>query len=43
MPAEPIGETLSKYTDTLCNTQEKTSFVNSLLQDITVLNRNDAS
>ena len=43
MPAEPIGEVLKKYTDTLCNAQKKTSFVNSLLQDITVLNGNDAS
>ena len=43
MPAEPIGEVLNKYTDTLCNAQKKTSFVNSLLQDITVLNGNDAS
>ena len=43
MPVEPIGEVLNKYTDTLSNTQKKTSFVNSLLQDITVLNGNDAS
>ena len=42
-PAEPIGEVLNKYTDTLCNAQKKTSFVNTLLQDITVLNGNDAS
>ena len=31
MPAEPIGEVLHKYTNTLCNTQKKTSFVNKLL------------
>ena len=43
MSAEPTGEVLNKYTDTLCNTQKKMSFVNSLLQDITVLNGNDAS
>ena len=42
-PMEPIGEVLNKYTDTLCNTPKKTSFVNSLLQDITVLKGNDAS
>ena len=42
-PAEPTGEALNKYTNTLCNTQKKTSFVNSLLQDITILNRNDSS
>ena len=41
-PAEPIGEALNKYMDTLCNAQMKTSFVNALLQDITVLNGNDA-
>ena len=43
MPVEPIGEVLNKYTGTLCNAQKKMSFVNSLLQDITVLNGNDAS
>ena len=43
MPAEPIGEVLNKYTNTLCNTQKKTSFVNSLLQDIKILNGNDSS
>ena len=43
MPVEPIGEVLNKYKDTLCNAPKKTSFVNSLLQDITILNRNDAS
>ena len=41
MPAELIGEVLNKYTDTLCNAQKKTSFVNSLPQDITILNGND--
>ena len=43
MPVEPIGEVLNKYTDTLCNAQKKMSFVNSLLQVITVVNRKDAS
>ena len=43
MPAEPIGEVLNKYTNTLCNAQKKTSLESSLLQDITVLNRNDSS
>ena len=43
MSAEPIGEVLNKYTNTLCNAQKKMSFVNSLLQDITILNRNDSS
>ena len=40
---EPIGEVLNKYTDTLCNTQKKTSLESSLLQDISTLNRNDSS
>ena len=41
--AESIGDVLNKYTNTLCNAQKKTSFVNSLLQDITILNRHDSS
>ena len=40
---EPIGEVLNKYTDTLCNTQKKTSLENSLLQDTPILNGNDSS
>ena len=43
MPAEPIGEVLNKYTNTICNAQKKTSFESSLLQDITILNGNDSS
>ena len=43
MPAEPIGEVLNKYTNTLCNAQKKTSLESSLLQDITVLNGNNSS
>ena len=42
-PTEPIGEVLDKYTNTLCNTQKKTSLENSLLQDIPILNGNDSS
>ena len=30
-PAEPIGEVLNKYTDTLCNAQKKMSLESSLL------------
>ena len=40
---EPIGEVLTNYTDTLCNTQKKTSLENSLLQVIPILNGNDSS
>ena len=32
-----------QYTNTLCIAQKKTSFVNTLLQDITILNGNDSS
>ena len=42
-PAEPIGEVLNKYTNTLCTTQQKTSLKSSLLQDIPILNGNDSS
>ena len=42
-PAEPIGEVLNKYTNTLCTTQKKTSLESSLLQDIPILNGNDSS
>ena len=42
-PMEPIGEVLNKHTNTLCNAQKKMSFESSLLQDITVLDRNDSS
>ena len=42
-PSEPIEDVLHQYTNTLCNAQKKMSFVNSLLQDITILNGNDSS
>ena len=42
-PSEPIEEVLDKYTDTLCNTQRKTSLESSLLQDIPTLNGQDSS
>ena len=41
--SEPIKEVLNKYTDTLCNTQKKTSLKSSLLQDIPTLNGSDSS
>ena len=43
MLPEPLGEVLQQYTDTLCTTQKKTSFVNTLLQDIAIFNGNDSS
>ena len=40
---EPLDEVLQQYTDTLCTAQKKSSFVNTLLQDITIFNSNDSS
>ena len=42
-PSEPIEEVLDKYSDSLCNTQKKTSLESSLLQDIPTLNGQDSS
>ena len=42
-PPGPLDEVLQQYTDTLCTAQKKTSFVNTLLQDITIFNGNDSS
>ena len=42
-PPEPIEEVFHQYTNTLCTAQKKTSFVNSLLQDIAILNGNNSS
>ena len=39
----PLDEVLQQYTDTLCIAQKKMSFVNTLLQDITIINGNDSS
>ena len=41
MSAEPIGEVLNKYINTLCNVQKKMSLKSLLLQDITIQNGND--
>ena len=40
---EPIEEVLLQYTNTLCAAQKKTSFLNTLLQDIMIFNGNDSS
>ena len=42
-PLEPIEKVLYQYTNTLCTAQKTTSFVNTLLQDIAILNGNDSS
>ena len=38
-----LDEVLQQYADTLCTAQKKASFVNTLLQDITIFNSNDSS
>ena len=40
---DPTENMLDKYTETLCNTQKKTSLDSSLLQDIPTLNGQDSS
>ena len=42
-PLGPLDEVFQQYTDTLCTAQKKTSFVNTLLQDITIFNGNNVS
>ena len=41
--AEPIGNILDKYTDTLCMAQKKTQLENSLFQDIPTFNGTETS
>ena len=38
----PLDEVSQQYTDTLCTAQKKASFVNTLLQDITIFNVKDS-
>ena len=40
---DPIEEVLQQYTNTLCTAQKKTSFANTLLQDIAIFNGYDSS
>ena len=40
---EPLDKVLQQYAKTLCTAQKKTTFVNTLLQDITIFNGNDSS
>ena len=42
-PPEPLDKVLQQYTETLCTAQKKRSFVNTLLQDITIFKGNDSS
>ena len=40
---EPLDEVLQQYTETLCTAQKKNTFVNTLLQDITIFIGSDLS
>ena len=42
-PAEPFGEVLHQYTDTMCSTQKQSILTNSLMQDIPVFNEHDST
>ena len=42
-PPEPLDDVLQQYTETLCTVQKKTTFENTLLQDITISNGSDSS
>ena len=41
-PPEPLDEFQQQYTETLYTAQQITSFVNTLLQDITIFNGSDS-
>ena len=40
---EPLDEVLQQYTETLCTVQKKSTFTNTLLQDITIFNGSNSS
>ena len=40
---EPLEEVLQQYTETLCTAQKKSTFINTLLQDITIFNGSNSS
>ena len=42
-PAEPFGEVLHQYTDTLCSTQKQSNLTNSLMQDMPVFNKHHSA
>ena len=42
-PAEPFGEVVWQYTDTLCTMQKESILTNSLLHDIAVFNKPDST
>ena len=42
-PLEPLEDVLKQSIDTLCSAQNQTNFTNTLIQDITIFNGNDAT
>ena len=42
-PAEPFGEVLHQYTDTLYSSQKQSNLTNSLIQDIPIFNEHDST
>ena len=42
-PAEPLGEVIQHYTNTLCSAQKQTNLTTSLLQDVPVFNGHDTT
>ena len=42
-PPEPLDEVLQQYTETLCTAQKKSTFTNTLLQDMTIFNGSNSS
>ena len=42
-PSEPLDYVGQQYTETLCTVQKKTTFANTLLQDITIFNDSNSS
>ena len=42
-PPKSLDEVLQQYIETLCTVQKKTTFVSTLLQDITIFNGNDST
>ena len=42
-PAEPPGEVIQQFTDTLCSMQKQSNLTNSSLQDIPVFNDHDST
>ena len=42
-PLEPLHDVLQQYMETLCSAQKQTTFMNTLIQDITTFNGSDST